>query len=843
MTSHLVGRGTSILMLCRRSLKPSCENVGLTLLSCSCTPAHSSGRLVPDPILTRDVAPAFEAALEKAKASGAMSPPPMPTVFQGPGVGPRVGVHLGARLGLPAGPRQNSMALSRFFNNDIQIVPGTQPVEVTAPSSTTPVKPPNSLLREFNDLVQKLPRENHDLLQTIVELLARTAVHAKTTKMPLSNLLLVFCPSVGINPSVFKVMVENHEPIFHQALLPPPSPTPSEHRSEDSVVYEDINAANTTSQPTPSTDYHHPRTPPQLPRVEPTGLQLDQEPLLLIHTTGAPSEAASPSQLTDLQNPALGPEPKAEMKSSSPQPPPLVSSALSSQTTSHGAQSSVSPSLTPSSSNPSSTSELNTTVPNRPLPAPPKPPKRIPVPYALQPAPSQSSLQSHSSAVSVPLANPSPSITSPSAQQVLPAASQDISNAPSAFTNTHPLRLQTSFDKPLPNPFSPAAPEKADAPSLVSSPSPSLPSPAPEDDQDSGDDADSEAKPGRHQYPRVISMAPALPELLSLPPMTASFAGPTPPPSPPPPMPALPPLMTLGPLNLNPKSMFTSTIAPLKVKGRGNEPAKLVPCRTGTSSSTASSLGSSISKQLSPAIPTLVNEPASVKDDASVEKLDGVSEILPLGSQLTPLMKAMEEDMIGADSVLETSTGPDLSGPLEHSRPSSAEPPTCVESPPVAPPPIAESSKMTLDPFVLGPPTQPPPEVPITAMLPSTTAFAPPPIAGPAPEDVATPEDGICVPSKVECTSPSTRELVPTQITETQTQDHAPLSPLESLSPRQSTSPLSPTDTLPQREEVLDVAILAESHVVAPPRLAPPGERRLSEDWAASVLKAATASP
>ena len=773
-----------------------------------------------------------------------MNPSPMPTSVQGPGVGPRVGAPLGARLGLPVGPRQNSMALSRFFNNDVNIVPGTQAVEVTAPSSSTPVRPPNSLLREFNGLVQKLPRENHDLLQTIVELLARAAVHAKTTKMPLSNLLLVFCPSVGINPSVFKIMVENHGPIFDQALLPPPSPTPSGHPSEHSVVYEEINAANATSQPTPSTDYHHPRTPPPLPRVEPTGLQLDQEPLLLVNPTGASSGATSPSEPTHLHSPALSPESKAELKSPSPELPPLVSGP---QTTSHGVLSSVAPSLTPSSSNPSSTSELNTAVPNRALPTPPKPPKRIPVPYALRPAVSQSSLQSHSSAASMPSAHPSPSITSPPAQQDPLAASQDISNAPSAFT-THPLRLQMSFDKPLPNPFSPAEPEKADAPSPVSSPSPSLPSPAPEDDQDSEDDGDSGGKPGRRQYPRVISMAPALPELLSLPPMTASFADTTPPPLPPPPVPSLPPLMAVGPLNPNPKNMFTSTIAPLKVKGRGNEPAKLVPCRTGTFSSTASSLGSSISRQLSPAIPPLVKEPASFKDDGSDEKSVEVSDALP---PLTPLMRAMEVDMMHADGVQEKTSGPDLSGPLEQRRPSSAEPPTCVDSPPVVPPPIAEPSKMTLDTFVFDPSIQLTPEVPIDATLPTTTASVAPPVTDTAPEDAAILENEINSPSKVECNSLSIRELIPTDITETKTQDHITHSPLEGLSinevvdvvERHSTSPSSPTDTLPQREEVLDVAILTESLVVAPPRLAPPGEGRLSEDWVASVLQAATPSP
>jgi len=783
-----------------------------------------------------------------------MNPPPMPPpVLQGPGVGPRVGA---TRLGLPVGPRQNSMALSRFFNNDVNIVPGIPPVEVTAPTAITPVKPPNSLLREYNDLVQRLPRENHDLLQTLVELLARTAVHAKITKMPLSNLLLVFCPSVGINPSVFKVMVENHEPIFDQALLPPPSPTPSEDSSEDSVVYEVVNVANTTSQPTPSTDYQHPRTPPQLPRIEPTGLQLDQKPLLPpIQTTGAPSEAQPTSELTYLHSAALSPEPKVEMKAQSSQLPPPVSNTLGPQTTSHGVPPSVSPSLTPSSSTPSSTSELNATVPNpgsRGLPAIPKASKRIPVPYALQPGVSQSSLHSHSSAVSVPSANPSPSITSPPAQQDIPVASQDLSGAPSAF-DTRALRSQTSFDKPLPNPFSPPPPERAGSPASVPSPPPSVPSPALEEDENSGDDADSEAKPGRRQYPRVISMAPALPELESLPPMTASFAGPLPPPPPPPPVPSLPPLVALGHLNLNPKSMFTSTIAPLKVKGRGNEPARLALSRSGTASSTASSLGTSISRQLSPVIPLSVKEPASVKDDALEKKLVEDPETLPLGSQLTPLMRTMEEEnKMRADGIQDDTSGSEPSCPPEQSRPSSAEPPKRTESPSVVPsPPMAESSKPTLDTLVFGPSTHAPPEIPITTALPTTT-LAPPLLADPAPEDVASPEDVIDAPPKVECESPSIQGLVPSEMTGTWTQGHALLQgypPPESLSinevievvERQSTSPWPSADTL--REEVLGAVILAQSQVVTPPRLAPPRERRLSDDWAASVLKAATASP
>lgn len=814
-----------------------------------CAPADSSGCLVPDPILTRDVAPEFEAALEKAKASGAMNPPPMPTVFQGPGIGPRVGAPLGPRLGLPSGPRQNSMALSRFFNNDVHIVPGSQPVEVTAPTSTTPVKPPNSLLREFNDLVQKLPRENHDLLQTIVELLARAAVHAKTTKMPLSNLLLVFCPSVGINPSVFKVMVENHEPIFDEALLPPPSMASSDHSSEDSVVYEDINVTNTTSQPTPSTDYHHPRTPPQLPRIEPTGLQLDQNlSLPPIQATGPPSGAASPSELVYLHSPTLSPEPKAEMKPLSPQPPPLVSDVLGPQTTSNGVLPSVYPSLTPSSSTPSSTSELNATTGLRGLPALSR---RIQVPRSLQSASSQSSLNSQPSALSMPPANPSPSFTSPPAQQELPVTPQSLSDAPSAFSS-HPLRLQTSFDKPLPNPFSPpaAAPEKAEAPSPVPSPSVSVPSSTPEGDENSGDDADSA---GRRQYTRVVSVPPALPELESIPPMTASFAGSMPPrsPSPPPPMPSLPSFIGLGPLNLGPKTVFTSTIAPLKIKGRGNEPTKFVPSRTGTASSTASSLGSSISRQLSPALPLLVKEPA-VKGDALDEKLTEISETLPLRSQLTPLLRTMEEEnKVRSGGIQENTSGSEPASSLEQSRPSSAEPPKHFETPPVVPSPlIAETSKTGVDTFIFSPRAHTHPDVPITASLPTTTSFTLPPIADIAPEDVAIPEDEVRAPFKMECESPSIHGLVSIEMTRTQTQGHTPFQRLplpgsidEVDAVEQSTSPSPSTDTLLQREDVIDAVILPESPVVAPPQLAPPGEGRLSDDWAASVLKAATASP
>jgi hypothetical protein len=171
-------------------------------------------------------------------------------------------------------------------------------------------------------------------------------------------------------------------------------------------------------------------------------------------------------------------------------------------------------------------------------------------------------------------------------------------------------------------------------------------------------------------------------------------------------------------------------------------------------------------------------------------------------------------------------------------------------------PPITESSDATLDTFVVAPLTHAPPEVPITAEPPTTTAFTPPPIADPTLEDIQIPKDETSTPSEEECEAPPEQELISTEVTGTRTQDHTPLQellpPPESVSndevvdvaEQQSTPPPSPpADTPPQREEDLDSVILAEPQVVAPPQLAPPGEGRFSDDWAASVLKAATASP
>ncbi|CDO78167.1 hypothetical protein BN946_scf184467.g6 [Trametes cinnabarina] len=63
-------------------------------------------------------------------------------------------------------------------------------------------------------LISRLPAENRDLLYTVVELIKATAARSKDTKMPLGNLLLVFCPSLNMSPTLLRVLCEA-DPIWN----------------------------------------------------------------------------------------------------------------------------------------------------------------------------------------------------------------------------------------------------------------------------------------------------------------------------------------------------------------------------------------------------------------------------------------------------------------------------------------------------------------------------------------------------------------------------------------------------------------------------------------------------
>lgn len=104
----------------------------------------------------------------------------------------------------------------------------TQTFDLTTPeepTSATPAEALANLLQEFRALVFSLPRENRDLLLTIAELLRKAAAQSKVTKMPLSNLLLVLCPSMSMNPGILKILVEHYSAIFEEEQSSVPGQT------------------------------------------------------------------------------------------------------------------------------------------------------------------------------------------------------------------------------------------------------------------------------------------------------------------------------------------------------------------------------------------------------------------------------------------------------------------------------------------------------------------------------------------------------------------------------------------------------------------------------------------
>ncbi|OCH93108.1 RhoGAP-domain-containing protein [Obba rivulosa] len=149
-------------------------------------------RELPDSILTSALIPYFESALQAEEpdaGSAAMN---------------ASSSHVGLSIGmsgptLPSGPRI------------------TAPIALRKPPSLSTLAMPSfaglrtvseSLRNALTWLVAKLPQENRDLLYTVVELIKATTSRSKETKMPLGNLLLVFCPSLNMSPTLLRVLCE-----------------------------------------------------------------------------------------------------------------------------------------------------------------------------------------------------------------------------------------------------------------------------------------------------------------------------------------------------------------------------------------------------------------------------------------------------------------------------------------------------------------------------------------------------------------------------------------------------------------------------------------------------------
>jgi RhoGAP domain len=144
---------------------------------------------VPEAILTNNLHPLFEAAVAReleTNPSAAMT-----------------AMKAGTRQpGLPSSPKSN-------MTTPIRKPPSLSTLAM--PSFSGMPAASSTLVRNLRSLIARLPQENRDLIRTIVQLMRATYHASKETKMPLSNLLLVFCPSLNMTPPLLKALCECEE--------------------------------------------------------------------------------------------------------------------------------------------------------------------------------------------------------------------------------------------------------------------------------------------------------------------------------------------------------------------------------------------------------------------------------------------------------------------------------------------------------------------------------------------------------------------------------------------------------------------------------------------------------
>ncbi|KAF8135562.1 hypothetical protein EV363DRAFT_1396040 [Boletus edulis] len=134
-------------------------------------------RELPEPILTNHLMPYFDAAVASERLANNIQDPPLSSNFHG----------------LRKPPSLSTLGMPKF-------------------SATHP--PSESLRKTLSTLISCLPQENRDLLFTVTEIINHTAKRSSETKMPLSNLLLVLCPSLSMNPPLLQALCES-QGIWH----------------------------------------------------------------------------------------------------------------------------------------------------------------------------------------------------------------------------------------------------------------------------------------------------------------------------------------------------------------------------------------------------------------------------------------------------------------------------------------------------------------------------------------------------------------------------------------------------------------------------------------------------
>ncbi|KAG9089127.1 hypothetical protein FRC06_001698 [Ceratobasidium sp. 370] len=155
----------------------------------------------------------------------------------------------------------------------------------------------DSLLADIKVLIDQLPQVNYVLLHELCHLLRYTADHAQTTKMPLGNLLLLFCPTLGLSAGFLRCLVEGQERLFEWGRVAPAMPPSQVHGTLGQLGgVAPGQPAATTSQPAPTPS--QPGPPALPPRKPPTGTTCAAGT-----PKHAPSASFAPASVRSLKSP------------------------------------------------------------------------------------------------------------------------------------------------------------------------------------------------------------------------------------------------------------------------------------------------------------------------------------------------------------------------------------------------------------------------------------------------------------------------------------------------------------------------------------------------------------
>ncbi|KAF9808928.1 hypothetical protein IEO21_07693 [Rhodonia placenta] len=172
-------------------------------------------RELPESILTASLIPYFESALATENENRAS----LDSSINGSVKSPPTHQRSGSALELRKAPSLSTLAVPSFAGKRVVS---------------------DSLLNALTWLISRLPAENRDLLYTVAELIKATAAHSSQTKMPLGNLLLVFCPSLNMAPELLRVLCEHD--IIWQGVPEPVADTPEASDDAEDEESEDESA-------------------------------------------------------------------------------------------------------------------------------------------------------------------------------------------------------------------------------------------------------------------------------------------------------------------------------------------------------------------------------------------------------------------------------------------------------------------------------------------------------------------------------------------------------------------------------------------------------------------------